>query len=902
MAKELDASIIHPLKFKIFYETNIDSVKKIKKEVSGLESISKKTTKSVNDLGIVTRKTNSSFEKMSKDSKKHHKEIFDIAKEKTNQLKSGLDRLSMTYIGLGLSIVGMVREAHSQNQKILGWHNMFKDMSNATGDASEAVKIYTGVWSKSKASLSTIESSMRSLNAAGIITGKTMEDMTLFISDLHQASGLSVDTLGNFTGELMSMWQVSKSASKEMVNSIVALGDVFNFTTSQMELVMKTSQTAITKMGMFFKNTSESSKQMIKGISASIGVMRKFGVSIQEANNFMDKLFNPENFAENQALLARLGFSFQEQMDMMENAGNKEMFFDKLMTRLPELSKQITSLRNPMARLQFAKNLGLPLEIAQKMAKATGNEIKDLMEDYKKQAKEQEAIAKKEAKAKQDAARFGEALDFIKMKALFPMMQFIQKNYDKFFKIAGAAANLFSKYAKIMVDVMDKFVPVIDKLVSGDLKGAMEGVIGGIMQAIPVVAKAAIDIFIGIIPQIPKMFIRIFTGLWKSGPIGKFLAPIATTFAFIKAKNFLSDILGGIKGKLGSKANPMHVTMSDDTVSKFGFLKNIFGKIKDIKNVGVAREVLKTAGARIASKAGAAVGILKGVGSLAGGIVSGIGAPALAVGALVTGIGVTTFKAYQLAKKHNQGILNDQEKRQREELMLKQAQGKKLTIEEEKRLTEINKKYTDNHKSIIGGFGLLGKWITDIWNNIWNRLKTWGRQISTWLSDYIMQPWRYAMTYLSLEISKMIAGTPFGKGAGELKIAQNILDEYEKARSLGEYGRTEINRLKSKAAAFKMVAEKSGSTNVIDVSNKLIEIIHKQDEIISSRLQDKNAEDLLKKQLKQQEINNKINGGILTATTKMANKEEKTENKNDKWLTMLLYNNMYDPNFKINIG
>jgi hypothetical protein len=34
----------------------------------------------------------------------------------------------------------------------------------------------------------------------------------------------------------------------------------------------------------------------------------------------------------------------------------------------------------------------------------------------------------------------------------------------------------------------------------------------------------------------------------------------------------------------------------------------------------------------------------------------------------------------------------------------------------------------------------------------------------------------------------------------------------------------------------------------------------------------------------------------------MANKEEKTENKNDKWLTMLLYNNMYDPNFKISIG
>ena len=58
----------------------------------------------------------------------------------------------------------------------------------------------------------------------------------------------------------------------------------------------------------------------------------------------------------------------------------------------------------------------------------------------------------------------------------------------------------------------------------------------------------------------------------------------------------------------------------------------------------------------------------------------------------------------------------------------------------------------------------------------------------------------------------------------------------------------------------------------------------------------------IKKQLKQQEINNKINGGILTVTTKMANKEEKTENKNDKWLTMLLYNNMYDPNFKISIG
>jgi hypothetical protein len=154
---------------------------------------------------------------------------------------------------------------------------------------------------------------------------------------------------------------------------------------------------------------------------------------------------------------------------MMTADNGQEMFIDKLMTNIPALSRQITALKNPMARLQFSKSLGLPLEIAQKMAKSTGSEIQQLMLDYKAKTKDEEANKKKQEKAKADQARFDDAFMFLKMKALMPIMDFVNKHYADFFIIAGKLADLFGKMAssvfKIIDQITTKAVPIFSKLI-----------------------------------------------------------------------------------------------------------------------------------------------------------------------------------------------------------------------------------------------------------------------------------------------------------------------------------------------------------------------------------------------------------------------------------------------------
>jgi len=805
-----DTSIIQPLRVKIIYDANTKDLKNLNKELNNIKGATNAAVKSADNLGESIAKTGDAASKTKKSST-GLKTAFGEMKVGAEKLKGNLDRLSMTYLGLGLSIVQMVRESHSMNQKILGWYNSFNALSDATGDASGAVSIYLSTWSKSKASLQTISSAMTSLNSAGIMVGSTMEDLTLFISDLNQASGLSIDTLGSFTGELISMWQVSKDATKEMVSSMVALGDTFKFTTSQIELVMKTTQTAIGKLGMFFKDTTESSKALAKGIAAGIGVMRKFGVSIQTAQGFMEKLMDPESFAENQALMARLGFSFQEQMDMMENAGNKEMFFDKLMTKLPELSKQITSLKNPMARLQFSKSLGLPLEIAQKMAKATGSEIQSLMEDYKLAAKDQEAVKKKEEKSKADAARFGEALDFIKMKALLPMMQWVQKAYPTFMKLASRLGDLFAKYAKVVADILEKLLPVLDKLIQGDMKGLMTAIGTAFVEVVPIIGKAIGDVIWALLSKIPDLISGAFSGLTKifeplfgkgEGVMSKILAGLTMAAGgvaiFSKVKTGFDNFKEAFKGKMGTKSNPMWTKDTDEIAGK-GKLSKLIEIMKNPK-AAIGSGIAKVGQVAAAGKSMAMAGAAK-VGAL---LTNPVGWGILAVAAITA----TAVAANSAANKHNEAILSAEEKRERDTIFMKQQSGKQLNANEQKRLDELNQKYADNHKGMLGGLGLVGQKIVSWWNDLMKTFSRWGKQISTWMSVNIVQPIRMFSLQVQNYIQDLVFNNSISKAmgsgdiAGVVKKSDVITKDIDKAINLGAYGKNQLEAAQKAVNAF----------------------------------------------------------------------------------------------------
>jgi len=388
-------------------------------------------------------------------------------------------------LGISLGIAGLVSQAFHLNQQILGWHNGFRQLSDSTGDTTKAVKTMTSAWGKSYGSISAVQGVMSALGSKGLpVANKNFEHMTIWITNMGVATGISADALADFTVGLNQAFDVSLQSTKDMVSAMVAMGDGFGYTNTQIQEMMQTTQGILKKVGVFFDDVQGSMKEMTKSIGSAAVGLKKMGVSAQASGDFIQNILDPEKINENMGLFSRLGISYGETMDMMSSAGGQETFMDKLMTNLPALSRQITALKNPMAKLQFSKSLGLPLEIAQKMAKGTGEEIQGIMEDYKKKAVDDKAANKKQEGMKADAAKWDDQMNFIKMKALGPLMAWVGANMGKFQTLLSGLAGVFSKLMDGFVWIADKIVPTIFNVLEPLLDGDISGAIGAIGKAV----------------------------------------------------------------------------------------------------------------------------------------------------------------------------------------------------------------------------------------------------------------------------------------------------------------------------------------------------------------------------------------------------------------------------------
>ena len=402
-------------------------------------------------------------------------------------------------LGISVGVSSLIKLGFSLNQTVLGWHNSFRSLSDATGDTTKAVSTMTTVWGQTGATLGTITGVMNTLGSHGLpVANKQFEEMAVWVTNVNNASGISADALAGITVGLNQMYGISLKTGRQMTSSMMALGDGFGYTNTQIEAMLKTTTSIIEKMGMFFDNVDKGSKDMVKGIGAGAAAMKTLGVSAQSAGNFFTNILDPEKINENMQLFARLGISYGETLDMMSAENGQGTFIDKLMQNLPKLSQQITALRNPMQRLQFAKSLGLPLEIAQKMAKGTQEQIAATMEEFKNKSKDEEQTKKKQEKAKADQGRFDEALMFLKMNAMMPIMNFVNKHMPLFFQVMGRISELFKKFAGTFADTATDFMKPIEALLRGDMSGFWKSMMDGVGNLI----TNAIGLFANNLPSI----------------------------------------------------------------------------------------------------------------------------------------------------------------------------------------------------------------------------------------------------------------------------------------------------------------------------------------------------------------------------------------------------------------
>lgn len=456
-----------------------------------------------------------------------------------------LSRLALTVGGTGLSLKSMISSGWQLNQEIRDWGNNLTTMSDATGNTSVALKTMTSSFGSSYKGLAGIQSAMKALNSTGLpVSSKNFKELTLYVTNLSHAAGISDDTIAQLMGNAMRGFNVTASGAAKMVRAVMESGKAFGLTSGQMEEMMKVVSELHDNMAALFKDGEASSVALARGLTKSMGVLEKMGVSGQITGTFLKDMVDPVNMEKNTALLRRLGITYKDQIDMMQSENGKQTFFDKLMLNLPKISTELESIKDPFVRFNLAKSLGLPMEIAQKMAGKTRGEIEAMMREYSEKTKADE---EKQKAAQAESQKYEETLKFLKMKALLPFMQFAAKWVGTWLKILDNMSGKFQGFGFIVTKVLNQGMQLASPLVNW-LKGVGND---SFAQAL---GKSAAGLIKGLVPLFGGMLKGLADGLRENLPdimksMGEYIPDIVSSFIKligVGVKMLFTDVLPGL--------------------------------------------------------------------------------------------------------------------------------------------------------------------------------------------------------------------------------------------------------------------------------------------------------------------------------------------------------------------
>ncbi len=455
-------------------EVKVDlSAKAAISELAKLKGAYDKQNKSSGEASRITREYTSALKTLS---------------SQTGSLQLKLNKVTGT-IGLSLGFKELIGSAHDANMEIWQLHNSVKDLTDSYGDTGKVMGSVWKAYGSSAVSLNETIQIMRGLNQSGLEVNETISDMAGWIGRVYQASGVSTEALTGLMGKSIRFWKVTQRGAEEMVHSVFAAKAAFKLTSKQTEELLGIVNITQDRIAYAFKDGEKSSIALAKGISMAAGAMEKLGVNSQTATSFVEGLLDPEKISQNTALLRRMGITYMDQVSMMESAQGKEVFFDKLMMQLPKISTELASIRDPFVRMNVAKNLGLPMEIASKMAGKTSGEIQNMLAEYKDMKKAAD-VQQKKMKAQQE--RFDEAKKWLKWNALMPLMEWAQKMYKYMWPFLNAVSNGMQKANKYFVTFLDAtfdaFRPIYD-LITGTSKG----------DVIKTISEVALNAFSGLV-------------------------------------------------------------------------------------------------------------------------------------------------------------------------------------------------------------------------------------------------------------------------------------------------------------------------------------------------------------------------------------------------------------------
>ena len=463
-------------------------------------------------------------------------------------------------------------------------------LSDSSGDASKALGLVYEIAGGSAIASGTAQGVVRALADQGIIANKELKSIGILSGNLQAATGIAASQWASFTGELAFNYGIPVEGLENITSALIGT----NIRGAQLEKVMGTVNKVLQTTGFIAGvPTTESVHKLTKSIGGASKTFQALGISAEKSGAFIEGIMDPENFEKNAFMFAKLGISAAEYAGYLNDADGQQKLLQKTMQNLPTLANEIANIQNPFARIQYAKTIGLDMQIVQKMAGKTKAEIEDILANYEKENKAKEALEAKKQKMAAEAAKFDDMMLALKLKVLAPVMNFLSSGYlDRFFAVLPRIAETIGKIFAAMTPIIEEVTRVL-------------------LDAMPYVTKLVdewVVPFIKMFPQLVKSFLGLI-GINETSTeanmakILEYLGIAAGVLAGWKAFTFIGDMVG----KVTTFFNPSNKRLMDVPFNEY--LKGM----QEIQQPGGA----SGGGMGLLTKSLLAAGLIFGAGKLA---------------------------------------------------------------------------------------------------------------------------------------------------------------------------------------------------------------------------------------------------------------------------------------------
>jgi len=319
----------------------------------GLESHLNTTAKKLYSIDDSTQKINKNFEKTNNQTKNLRSIIGGLSKPLVDAAKR------LFSLNVSAQIFTLGKSFFELNKEI-------KSLADETGYGTKNTVEFIDKIFKIQTVSGVSTSAIKELNKELLLNRINLKEGALTsLAIFMDYTGASAEATGKFTASLIQLGATEKEING-VFRSIASVRTELGLTTEEITSLYS----ALPKMIGALGKTDINMQKVSKNMSIMISSFKSVGIAAEETIGIFEKLFNPDTILENSLLLNKLGISLN---DAMSGKGleNINIYQDKFI----ELAKTINNIPNKFAANEMAKQYGITLEQANKLANMTTKQI-----------------------------------------------------------------------------------------------------------------------------------------------------------------------------------------------------------------------------------------------------------------------------------------------------------------------------------------------------------------------------------------------------------------------------------------------------------------------------------------------------------------------------------------------